>query len=370
MIRIAFIIDTIESPTAGTEKQLLLLLKNLDRTIFLPTLCVLRSSQWIEREFTLCPVYEANITSFKKPSSYHQLYKLAQYFKNEKIDIVQTYFRDANIAGILAGKLAKVNGIVSSRRDMGYWHNNLELVLLKVVNRWVNCFIVNSWATKEWSIKTEGIPEKKIRVIYNGIDLRGFEKVSAETTVTYRNHLEIPQTAPVIGIVANLRPVKGVDLFIRAAQVVMKHYPESHFIIVGDGPDRIALEKLTEDLGLGEHIHFLGKRLDIPEILSIFDIGILSSYSESFSNSIIEYLSAGLPVIATDVGGCRDNIVQNKIDYIVPKGDYQAIGEAILEALKGGHPKNKNNKSNCEDFSIETLLKKTEELYSSLSCNA
>lgn len=366
MIKIAFIIDTIESPTAGTEKQLLLLLKNLDRKIFSPSLCVLRSSEWIEKEFSLCPVYNANITSFKKLSFYRQLYKLIRYVKNEKIDIIQTYFRDANIVGIIAGRIAKVKGIASSRRDMGYWHNNIELIILRIINKLVTCFIVNSMATKEWAIETEGLPEKKIRVIYNGIDMDSFENISIETTKNYKQQWKIPPNAPVIGVIANLRPVKGVDVFIRAAQIVKSHYRDSHFIIVGDGPDRTVLEDLANDLGLSGSIHFLGKRTDIPEILSMFDVGVLSSYSESFSNSLIEYLVSGLIVITTDVGGCRDKVIENRIDYIVPVGNFEAIGRAILETIKNGSVRGRKSKINREDFSINTLTEKTEKLYLSL----
>ena len=122
MIKIAFIIDTIESPTAGTEKQLLLLIKHLDRRKFKPYLCVLRSSQWLREEFDLCELFNAEISSFKKPSAYLNIYRLSRFLRAERIDIVQTHFRDGSIAGILAARISGTKSIVGTRRNQGYWH--------------------------------------------------------------------------------------------------------------------------------------------------------------------------------------------------------------------------------------------------------
>jgi len=108
MIRIAFVIDTIETPTAGTEKQLLLLLRHLDRSSFDPILCVLYSSKWLDEHFNLCPIHVIDIRSFKKPKTLLTLMRFIRFLKTEKVNVVHTFFRDGNIVGVTAGKLAKV----------------------------------------------------------------------------------------------------------------------------------------------------------------------------------------------------------------------------------------------------------------------
>src|SRR6185369_2237075 len=103
MIRIAFIIDTIESPTAGTEKQILMLIKHLDRTRFQPYLCVLRSSEWLKREFNTRELVNIGVSSFGKFSSYINILRFIIFLRKEKIDIIQTHFVEGNKVGVLAG---------------------------------------------------------------------------------------------------------------------------------------------------------------------------------------------------------------------------------------------------------------------------
>ena len=120
MIKIAYVIDTIESPTAGTEKQLLLLIKHLNRSRFEPHLCVLRSSKWLREEFSECPVFEVGVNSFKRPRSYVGILKFAIFLKNERFNIVQPFFRDSSIVGIIAANLARVKTVVGTRRNQCY----------------------------------------------------------------------------------------------------------------------------------------------------------------------------------------------------------------------------------------------------------
>lgn len=336
MIKIAFIIDTIGSPTAGTEKQLLLLLNNLNREMFQPYLCVLKSSDWLESRFNACPVHVLGITSFKDFKSYLHIYKFAGFLKEKKIDIIQTHFRDAGIAGILAAKLAGTGTVISTRRNQGYWLNNRELALQKFLNRWVDVFIANSNSTKKWMSDIERVSEEKAQVIYNGIDIDAFDKSNPGTRLKSREMLGINGNAPAIGIVANLRPVKGVDIFLRAAAIVRNEIPSAAFFVVGDGSEKDNLKKLRHELELDGEVRFLGKREDIPFLLTALDLGVLSSHSESFSNAVVEYLAAGLPVVCTDVGGCREAVEHGVNGFIVPTGDYGKMASRIIEIIKKG----------------------------------
>lgn len=328
-IKICFVIDAIESPTAGTEKQLLLLIDKLDRARFKPYLCVLRSSEWVENELKFCKLYEIGLSSYKSLSAWKAVFKFSAFLRSEGIDIVQTHFRDGSIAGILAAQLAGVKARVGTRRNQGYWMNRFELVVQKLLNRATTLFIANCENTKQWAEKKEGIDPRRIVVIYNGLEVVKFQKSSAMQRQAFRRQFGFNDNAVLVGIVANLRPVKAISVFIEAARIVSTRNPQARFVIVGDGAERDKLEALCGELGLQSSMHFLGKRLDVPDILSCLDIGVLSSGSESFSNAIIEYMAAGLAVVCTDVGGAREAVENGINGFVVEPGDYCAMAERI-----------------------------------------
>ncbi len=134
-------------------------------------------------------------------------------------------------------------------------------------------------------------------------------------------------------MVANLRPVKSVDTLIRAAAIVVRDIPDARFVIVGDGPLRDPLLKLTSDLSLTDHIKFVGSTQDVHALLATAGIGVLTSTSEGFSNAILEYMCAGLPVIATNVGGNRESVT-DATGYLIPPSDPSALAAKLIDLLK------------------------------------
>lgn len=334
MIKIAFVIDTIESPTAGTEKQLLLLIKSLDRTKFEPYLCVLRTSEWLEQEFSGCKCIDIGFLSFKQVTSYFQLLKFAHFLRKEKIDIIQTFFKDGNKIGVLAGKLGGVRSIVSTRRNQGYWHKKSELFILSILNNLVNKFLANSYSTKNWVVRTEKINPDKIVVIPNALECENFYRATEEQRKFFREQLGFFANAILIGLVANLRPVKSIDVLIEAANIVVQSCPLAGFVIVGEGPERASLEQLCRSMKLHDSVRFLGKRTDIPHVLSCLDIGVLTSSSESFSNAILEYMAAGLAVVCSDVGGAREAVEDGMNGFVVEPGNYQQVAAQIIALIE------------------------------------
>jgi len=367
MIRIAFVIDTIYSPTGGTEKQLLLLIEKLDRSKFSPVLCVLYTSEWLENNFDLCPIHILNITSYRQPTSIYKFWQFVRFLKSEEIDIVHTLFKEGMRVGITAAKMAGIRFIISVRRSQGYWMTPFDLKITKILNRWVDLIIANAHDTKVWAAENEGFPLDRMEVIHNGVELEPFFKVSNNIRLQYRSKLWIPSNSYVIGIVANLRPVKSIDAFIQAAQLVKKSVPAAHFIIVGEGNLESELKQLAENLGIADCVHFLGRRHDIPNILATLDVGVLSSNSESFSNTIVEYLAAGLPVVCTDVGGAREAVDDGVNGFVVPVGDSIVMSQKIIDIFQTGKSGEMANASRCkavERFSLTTMMAKYEDIYS------
>jgi len=365
MIRIAYLIDTILSPTGGTEKQLLLLLNALSRDKFEPILCCLRSSEWLEREFRECPLINLGIDSFGNIKVIAKFYWFCRFLRRNQIDIVQTQFHDFTYFGILAAKLAGVRTIISTRRGMPYWQNSLELLFTRLINSAVNVFVANSNVSREFFCTVEHISQTKMRVIYNGIDVTRFP-IDTETRDANRAKLGIDPGTHAIGIVANLRPVKGIDVFLQAATLVKRKLPNTRFFIVGDGPVKSELVSIANSLGLSSNVFFLGQRMDVADILAALDVGVLSSHSESFSNSIIEYHAAGLPVVCTDVGGAKEAVVNGATGFLVPAGDAPSLADRIIRIL---HTPSIRQMGICgrqrvrDLFSVQSMLQQYEELY-------
>jgi glycosyltransferase involved in cell wall biosynthesis len=335
-IRIAFVIDAIETPTGGTERQLVLLLERLDRQRFDPRLCVLQDSSWIRDCFSLSPVHVLNIRSFKNPKAWWGILRFSRWLKREKIDIVQTHFRDASAVGIVAAFLARTPVVIATRKSQGFWMNNVDKFVNFFLNRMVTHFVANSESTRQWANRSERIAPEHITVIHNGLTMNIATGVDAQKKAKIL--LEIDPESPVIGIVANLRPVKRIDVFLHAAAHVSKYVSDVHFVVVGEGEgeQEWRLKSLSRELNIEERVHFLGRRTDVADLLPGFDVGVLSSDSESFSNSVVEYMAAGLPVAATDVGGCKEALEGSPAGILVPPGDAEALGKAMRRLLEDG----------------------------------
>jgi len=165
--------------------------------------------------------------------------------------------------------------------------------------------------------------------------------------------------------VANLRAVKGIVDFVHAASQLRMRHPEAHFVVVGRGPEEERLRRLASELGMDEVLHLLGMRTDVPELLQIFDVGVLSSHFESFSNSIMEYVAAGLPVVATDVGGVREILHDGENGFVVPPRNPAAMAARLDEVLSypGGARAWPRIPEGVRRFEVAEMVGAYEELY-------
>ena len=371
MIKIAFIIDTIESPTAGTEKQLLMLIKHLDRSRFAPTLFVLRSSQWLDKEFNLCPLETINFQSYFNLKSLRQFFKFVWFLRENKFDCLQTYFIDSNIIGVFAAKFAGVSLIVSSRRDQGYWHTAAKLFLFKLTNRWVHFFVANCHSTAKWGSRTEAIQPDRMKIIYNGLEFEQFQILPKNKKDKTRREIGLRAESFVVCIVANLRPVKQIHIFLQSAALVKASLKNVQFLVIGEGEERRQLEVLASELGIADTTIFIGRRNDVPKLLQVCNLAVLTSSSESLSNAIIEYLASGLPVVTTDVGGCREIIEDGVNGYIVPPSDFKSMAERIIDLANTDNLatiSSRNREKAKAMFSHEAMVSSYDRLYTEGIC--
>jgi glycosyltransferase involved in cell wall biosynthesis len=175
----------------------------------------------------------------------------------------------------------------------------------------------------------DGVPAAKVRTIHNGFDFARLHTAQTERSEILRG-LNLPERGRFVTIMANMRAhvrhpepacLKDHPTFLRAAKRVSENVPDATFIIAGEGELMEATQELAQSLGIADRTFFIGRCQDVGAVLSISDVCVLSSRSEGFSNAILEYMAAGRPVVATDVGGAREAIVHGESGYLVAAGD-------------------------------------------------
>lgn len=367
VIRIAYVIDTIATPGAGTEKQLLILLNGIDRRKFEPFLICLHDSEWLKSRAFSFPVIKFDTNKIVSYSFLNTLYGFVKLCRREQFNIVQTFFFDAGVLGAIGARLSGCKTIISSRRNAGYWHNKKFLLSLRLLRYWTTRYLSNSKSVARTTAEVEGIDPTKIEVIYNGLDLKLFEPITDSVRAEQRDEWNIADDEILIGAVANLRPVKNIESFISAAASLMRKFNHLKFVVVGEGPLRDELRGLIAHLGLTERFNLVGAQTDIPGCLQAFDLAVLCSKSESFSNSLIEYMAAGLPIVASDVGGNGEAISHNDTGLLYSLDDENGLAKMLEEMLRdwaralklGENAKVKAFK----EYGLERAIRKHEEYY-------
>lgn len=324
-LRVCFLIDQLVR--AGTEAQLLELIRRLDRTRVEPILCLLdgsrAASQELEPDF--CEVHRLGVRSLLRIATYHKLRQFRDWLRREQIDLLQVHFLDSSYFGVVAARWAGVP-VVRTRRNTGYWHNWHSRLLGRAATRLSCGTIANCAAAKEAVIAQEGALPNSVVVIPNGIDTDRFAGIPDLATTWGKR-------PPRIGAVANLRDVKGLDIFVRAAAIVVKHYPAATFVVAGEGDQRGALEALIAELGLTGRFELPGAVNDIPRFLSELDVAVLCSQSEGLSNALLEYMAAGRAIVATAVGGNVELVRHEENGLLTPPNDVIGLSNAISQFL-------------------------------------
>ncbi len=372
-----YMIDTYISPPGsafkgGAEKQLYLLASSLDATRFKPIVVQLNpcDSRPIPKE----TAGGASVLSFPMKRFYglrgmSQIGKLSKLARQERVDIIHTFFEKSEVAGWLVGRLSNAPIWVTSRRDLGFKRQSIYKRIFRLTSGSCDRCVANCLAVRDEVAREERLAPEKIDVIYNGLDFENFEKRSNGKNL--QAELGLAQDAPLVGMIANLNfEIKGHSHFIRAAKKITEKIPDAEFVLVGDGALREKYEQMASDLGIRKNIHFLGKRGDVASILAALTVSVLCSTSEGLSNVILESMAAGKPVIATDVGGNPEMVSDGVTGHLVPPADPEAMARAIISLLKNrekaGEMGAAARKVIQEKFTVKAMVEAYERLYGSL----
>ena len=371
-----FIIDTIYS-LHGTEKYLLNFVKRLDKERFVPVIVSLDHRDSVAEEFYLLnvPIISLPIKKLYSPLSVVKYIKLYRFIKKYKIDIIETIHRTSDLVGPVIGRFAGVKKIISNRRDMGFMRTCRDDSAYRIVDRFVDRIKCNSYAAAKYFSRLEHLPIEKFDVMYNGVGI-DTNYVSDSEKSGLRIKYGIKEEELVVGIVGGIKKVKGHIEFLEMAKIISEEHDNVKFIIVG-GRSKLngdeyydGIRQLCMDKGLGEKVIFTGFIKDTPGITSLFDIAVLSSYTEGCSNALLEYMAMGKPVIATVVGGNSELVVDGETGYLVPPKDAQMLAEKVNLLLNSDINRQtmgiKGRKRAAEKYDISNIVNENMEYYSQL----
>ena len=254
--------------------------------------------------------------------------------RSNNYDCIHFFLPTAYILGGIAALLSFRGPKVMSRRSLNDYQKNhpISFLVEKFLHSKMNKICANSLAISRQLVE-EGVSKKNISLIYNGIDLSLFERKIDRYDV--RKNLGIERNSFVIIVVANLIPYKGHLDLLEALNLIKKTLPSSWVCIFAGRDDGIGadLKKLAKKFNISSHVKFFGSRKDVPQLLLASDVSILSSHQEGFSNAILEAMAAGLPVIATDVGGNSEAVLDGKTGILIPAKNPEKLAAAIIFLL-------------------------------------
>lgn len=356
---------------AGSERNITQLMRGIDKERFqLYTACIYGGKLAQRMREQGYPVFDLRQGGIYTVNGLRNIIFLRNLIREKSISLIVSYHEASDFSGLALAKICNIP-IISSRRDMGFKTRQHHKVAYKLTGRLFDGEITVCHAVKEEMIKQGWFPAQRIFPIYNGVDLNEYG-VMKKNIETIKKENSINPDHLVVGLIANLRRIKGVHFFIEAASMICKKRSDVEFLIVGgiseeSGYGRGDMESLAKRLRVDRNVRFLGSRNDIPDLISVFDVAVVASLSEGFSNTILEYMACSRPVVATTVGGNAEAIIHGETGLLVPPGDSQALATAVqllLEnkeiALRFGTAARKRVE---EMFTLEVMIKKYEQLF-------
>ena len=369
---VLFIIDSFEQ--GGSERQAIQLLTQLHASgkcrVYLACLQNRGSLRAEADQLGIGEIHEYALNSFYDLNFVKQLRRLVHFIRENEIDVVHTHCFYTNIFGMTGAFLAGVRARVSSKGETDGFRTPMQKRAERAAFRLSHRVIANCLVVQNQLIR-EGVSPSKIIQHYNGLDLDRLKVRDGLRREEALAEFALPTDRRYMSIVANLRnPVKDHPMFLRAAAQVRAAVPDAGFTIAGEGELMESLRELTSQLGIQNDVFFLGRCDRVADLLFASDIGVLSSKAEGFANAILEYMAAGLPVVATDVGGAREAISEGETGFVVTSGDDKKMAERIIELLndpKRARAMGERGRSFvAERFSCDRHLQNTLELYDEL----
>jgi glycosyltransferase involved in cell wall biosynthesis len=287
-------------------------------------------------------------------------FALRGIIKRENIDVIHAHTRVSQVAASLASLMTGVPFVTTCH---GYFKTRLR----KVLDTWGRRVIAISDAVKEHLVRDLGVSEDRVELIYSGVDVERFSgDCPTDETDTIKRSLGLRPT-PVVGNIGRLSPVKGHKYLVEAMAGVIKKLPEAQALIIGDGDEKEALEKLASGLGIRDSVRFVSSVIDTPRMLSIMDIFVFPSIKEGLGIALLEALAAGRACVASKVGGIENIIKDGSSGLLVEAGDSAGFARAVVllleDAERRGRMGERGRNLVREKFTLDMMADKVIGLY-------
>jgi glycosyltransferase involved in cell wall biosynthesis len=316
-------------------------------------------------------------TDLSRRLNFYLIPRLTKIIKKNGISIVHGQGARAEFYARLASKLAGTTKYVSTIAmpvegfDVGPVRKGIYRFFDRFSERFVDRFLVVSDALRDAIIAEHGIPAEKVTRIYNGIEIEHYSPQKDNgSREAIRHDFKVEDDAFLIGAIGRLVWQKGFAYLIRAIPSILQTFPRTKLLLVGDGPLRLEMEALSENLKIDEHVIFTGFRADVRRILSAIDILVVPSLLEGFPMITLEGMAMAKPIIATKIAGIEEQILNGKSGILVPPEDPNAIAEASIKL------RNEESFAHClglearrtveERFTVEKMVENTEKAYLSV----
>jgi glycosyltransferase involved in cell wall biosynthesis len=365
---VLFLIDHLMA-RGGGEGNLLKLVQLLPPELVRCSVATFRIHPEIRKSINV-PVYVFPWRRVYHLSALKAAVALRKLIRDERIDIVQTYFETSNLWG---GIIAKLSGasLLSSRRDMGILRNAKHKLAYRLVNRIADRVLAVSEEVKRFCVEQEGIEPGKVSVVYNGVDLRQLAAGGGgENPFAGAEWAHAPQ---IVTCVANVRRIKGIDVFVRCAQRVCREFPGAVFLIAGSLYERAYSEEIQQmvlSMGLEKNVKLLGFVEDPLPLLKMSSAFCLLSRSEGFCNALLEAMACGVPAVVTRVGGNPEALRDGETGFLVESEDDQVAAERLISLLrnpaKAAQIGSAAREAAYSRFSADTMLRQLLNVYSGL----
>jgi L-malate glycosyltransferase len=371
-IPILFLIDVLYSRGGGAEGVLWKMVRHLPADRYRCSIATLAThAERVVASQYPCPVYLLPIRRTYDWQAIRIGQRLSRLIRSQQIRIVHTFFPASDLFG---GAVARASGcpiIISSRRDMGFQRSGAQRLAYRVAGRWLFDQVhAVAESVRQRHIQEDRLDPNKVVTVHNGVDL---DEIDAATRGSRLLASKVEDGAPVIVCVANIRPVKGIDVLVRAAAIVCREVPSARFLVVGLVQDTNYMQRVMElarALDVSRSVIFAGPSSEVLSILKSCALIYMPSHSEGLSNAILEAMACGLPCVASETGGNGELIENGRTGYLTPVGDPQAAAERILSLLRdpaGAQRMGQAGRRIVEnEFSMQSMIHRLTVLYEGL----
>lgn len=340
-IKICFFLGSLN--IGGTEKNVVNILKNINRERFEPKLCCFFFSGPFEQE-----IKHLNIPILI--CNYRNLFDIRLYFRIIKFfrssDILHCFGYPTIYSGVIFGRLAGVKKIIVAIQDRDVWKKWYHVFLDKLIRPFVDLYIADGKGTMDFAVSQQGIDSEKIITIYDGADIEALKPQRTKEEIRYE--FGIPSEVPIVSVICRLDDKKkGVSFYLKSIPLILEKHADTRFLVVGDGEDRGTLEELAHKLRINDKVIFTGFRSDIPDILNATDIFLIPSLWESVPKILVDAMSMGKAIVATNVGDIPELLTNKKTGILINPAKEKDISDAVISLI--------SNQAKVTEYGTEAL---------------